>query len=414
MENKKNTIYKNIMLIILTAFITFFITAYSMYTYFLNNINLENLDNSEEKSLSTIINTSQNSKLEQYLKKVKSTIDKYYLWNDKIDEEKLETGAVEGYVAALGDEYTEYIPADEMKEFTEEITGNFVGIGIYMVADEKSDRVVVYYPIPNTPAEKAGIKAGDLIVSVNGVEYTAKDLDTIADYIKGEEGTTVNLVVERDGKRLPFEITRAKVNTNPITIKVLDNNIGYLKLPSFDQGTADDFKEKVKELQGNGAKSLIIDLRNNGGGIVNEATDIADYLLDKGKTIISTSNNKDKKEVTYSKNDPIFDIPVVVLVNGNSASASEILVCSLQDNERATIVGTTTFGKGIIQTLLSLTDGSGLKITTDEYYTPKGTTIHKVGITPNEVVELPDDVKSIYAVEEDKDTQLQKAVELLK
>lgn len=414
MENKKNTIYKNIMLIILTAFITFFITAYSMYTYFLNNINLENLDNSEEKSLSTIINTSQNSKLEQYLIKVKSTIDKYYLWNDKIDEEKLETGAVEGYVAALGDEYTEYIPADEMKEFTEEITGNFVGIGIYMVADEKSDRVVVYYPIPNTPAEKAGIKAGDLIVSVNGVEYTAKDLDSIADYIKGEEGTTVNLVVERDGERLSFEITRAKVNTNPITIKVLDNNIGYLKLPSFDQGTADDFKEKVKELQGNGAKKLIIDLRNNGGGIVNEATDIADYLLDKGKTIISTSDNKEKKEVTYSKNDPIFDMPVVVLVNGNSASASEILVCSLQDNERATIVGTTTFGKGIIQTLLSLTDGSGLKITTEEYYTPKGITIHKVGITPNEVVELPNDVKSIYAVEEDKDTQLQKAVELLK
>ena len=414
MENKKNTIYKNIMLIILTAFITFFITAYSMYTYFLNNINLENLDNSEEKSLSTIINTSQNSKLEQYLIKVKSTIDKYYLWNDKIDEEKLETGAVEGYVAALGDEYTEYIPADEMKEFTEEITGNFVGIGIYMVADEKSDRVVVYYPIPNTPAEKAGIKAGDLIVSVNGVEYTAKDLDSIADYIKGEEGTTVNLVVERDGERLSFEITRAKVNTNPITIKVLDNNIGYLKLPSFDQGTADDFKEKVKELQGNGAKKLIIDLRNNGGGIVNEATDIADYLLDKGKTIISTSDNKEKKEVTYSKNDPIFDMPVVVLVNGNSAGASEILVCSLQDNERATIVGTTTFGKGIIQTLLSLTDGSGLKITTEEYYTPKGITIHKVGITPNEVVELPNDVKSIYAVEEDKDTQLQKAVELLK
>ena len=325
----------------------------------------------------------------------------------------LQTGAIKGYVEGLEDEYTEYIPADEMKEYKENIVGNFVGIGIYMRADEDLGRVVVYYPIPDSPAEKAGIKAGDLIIKVNGTEYTSNDFENISNYIKGEEGSTVNILVERNGERLSFDIVREKINTNPITIKMLDKEIGYLKLPSFDEGTAKDFEEKVKELKSEGAKSLIIDLRNNGGGIVTEATDIANFLLEKGKTIISTVDNQDKKEITYSKNDAIFTMPITVLVNENSASASEILACSLQDNERAKIIGTKTYGKGIIQTLLSLNDGSGLKITTEEYYTPKGTTIHEVGITPDEEVKLPDTVKSIYAVKEEEDTQLQKAIELL-
>lgn len=410
MENK-NKVYKTIMLVILTAFITFMITAFSMYSYFSNNsfITLSGINNSTSN-----ISSKNNSDLEKYLKKIKATIDKYYLWNDKIDEEKLQSGAVKGYVEGLEDEYTEYIPADEMKEYKENIVGNFVGIGIYMRADEDLGRVVVYYPIPNSPAEKAGIKAGDLIIKVNGTEYTSKDFENISNYIKGEEGSTVNILVERNGERLSFDIVREKINTNPITIQMLDNNIGYLKLPSFDEGTAKDFEEKVKELKSEGAKSLIIDLRNNGGGIVTEATDIANFLLEKGKTIISTVDNQDKKEITYSKDDAIFTMPITVLVNENSASASEILACSLQDNERAKIVGTKTYGKGIIQTLLSLNDGSGLKITTEEYYTPKGTTIHEIGITPDEEVKLPDTVKSIYAVNKDEDTQLQKAIEVLK
>lgn len=411
MENKKNRIYKNIMLIILTAFVTFIITGCSMYTYFTNNQDLENAD---VKNIPAIINTSKSSDLEKYLNNIKQTIDKYYLWKDDIDEKELETGAIEGYVAALGDEYTEYIPASEMESFTEEVTGNFVGIGIYMKEDTVSNRVVVYYPIPNTPADKAGIKAGDLIISVDGIEYTAEDFSKISNYIKGEEGTKVKLVIERDGERLNYEIAREKINTNPITTKILEENIGYLKIPSFDEGTSKDFKEKVQELQSQGATKLILDLRNNGGGIVSEATTIADYLLEKGKTIISTVDNKQNKEVTNSKNDPIFTMPLVVLVNGNSASASEILVCSLQDNERAKIVGTVTYGKGVIQTVLSLTDGSGLKITTDEYYTPNGTEINKKGITPDEEVNLPETIKNKYAVEESNDTQLKKAIEILK
>ena len=411
MEEKKNRIYRTIMIIILTAFVTFMLTSFWMYSNFKDN---NQVTLSENRGFLKELTTSSDSNLEKYLNKIKTTIDKYYLWKNDINEENLKNSAIKGYVAGLGDEYTEYIPSDEMKEYTENITGSFVGVGIYMVADKETDRVLVYYPIPESPAEKAGIKSGDLIISVDGVEYTSKDFDRIASFIKGEAGTKVKLVIERDGERIPFDLTREKITTNPITAKMIEGNIGYLKIPSFDEDTADSFKEKVQELQNQGAQKLIIDLRNNGGGIVDEAVDIADMLLEKGKTIISTVDNKENKKETHSKNEPTFTMPVIALVNENSASASEILACSLQDNERAKLVGTKTYGKGVIQTLLSLTDGSGLKITTEQYYTPKGTSIHKEGIKPDEEVKLPDTVKSVYRLEESEDTQLQKAVEMLK
>lgn len=412
MEEKKNRIYRTIMIVVLTTFVTFMLTSFWMYSY-LKEDN-QTLTLSGNTGLIKELTSSSNTSIDKYINKIKKTIEDYYLWNNDINEEDLKNSAIKGYVAGLGDEYTEYIPASKMKDYTENITGSFVGVGIYMVADEESDRVLVYYPIPGSPAEKAGIKSGDLIISVDDVEYTAKDFDRIASFIKGKAGTKVKLIIEREGQRIPYELIREKITTNPITAKMLEGNIGYLKVPSFDEDTAKSFKEKVQELQNQGAQKLIIDLRNNGGGIVDEAVDIADMLLEKGKTIISTVNNKDKKTVTYSKNDPTITMPVIVLVNENSASASEILACSLQDNERAKLVGTKTYGKGIIQTLLSLTDGSGLKITTEQYYTPKETSIHKEGIKPDEEVKLPDTVKSIYSLEENEDTQLKKAIEMLK
>ena len=410
MEDRKNRIYRTIMAVVLTAFVTFMITSFGMYSY-LNE--RQGGISTSNNSIIEELTASKDQSIEKYLNKIRSTLNKYYLWKNDINEEDLKNSAIQGYVAGLGDEYTEYIPANKMKDYTENIMGSFVGVGIYMVADEKSDRVLVYYPIPESPAEKAGIKPGDLIISVDGTEYTAKDFENISSFIKGKEGTKVNLVIEREGERISFDLVREKITTNPITTKLLDNNIGYVKVPSFDEDTSNGFKEKVKELENQGAKKLIIDLRNNGGGIVDEAVNIADFLLEKEKIIISTVDNKDKKTVTYSKNDPTITIPVVVLVNENSASASEILACSLQDNERAKLVGTKTYGKGIIQTLLSLSDGSGLKITTEQYYTPKEISIHKKGIEPDEEVKLPESVKNIYAVEESQDTQLKKAIELL-
>ena len=335
-EETAQRIYKVVMLVLLTAFITFMITSLSLYTYFTKNppYTLITGDTSSVES----------SDLDTYLKKIKSVIDKNYLWKDKIDDQKLKDGAIEGYVKGLGDKYTEYIPKSDMKEFTENITGSFVGVGIYMIADEDSGRVIVYYPIPESPAEKAGIKPGDAIISVNGVEYTSNDFNKIADFIKGEAGTKVKLIVERDGKKLDFEITRQKIEVNPISSKILNNNIGYVNFPSFDSESSKKLKEKIDDLVSKGAKSLILDLRNNGGGIVDEATNIADYFLDKGKTIMTTKDNKGKEEVEKTRSKSTYDMPLVILINENTASASEILTAALKDNERAKAIGTKTYG----------------------------------------------------------------------
>lgn len=407
-KNKTQKVYKIIMLVILTAFVTFIVTSLSMYTYFKNNTGYGLINTTSDTSTNT-------QDIPSYLKQIRSAINKYYLWKDKISEEDLENGAIEGYVKGLGDEYTEYVPSSEMQEYTENINGSFVGIGVYMVKDEKAGRVLIYYPIPESPAEKAGIKAGDLIISVDGKEYTADDFEEISKYIKGEEGTTVNIVIERDGERKSFDVVRKKINTNPISKNVYNKNVGYIKIPSFDEGTAEAFKTKLQDLVNNeGVKSVVIDLRNNGGGLVDQATKIADYFLEKKETILITKDNEGNKQITYSEMDPIFNMPIVILVNKNTASASEILTAALKENGKAKVVGETTYGKGVIQTLFTLSDGSGLKITTAEYYSPKENTIHKVGITPDSEVKLPDSVKSMYVLTEDQDTQLKAAIELLK
>lgn len=401
-EGKAQRIYKIILLVILTAFITFMITSLSLYNYFTKN------------PAFTLVTGEENSAgVDKYLSKIKSIIEKNYLWKDKIDEQKLNSGAIKGYVEGLGDKYTEYIPADKMKQFTEDISGSFVGIGIYMVADESTEKIYVYYPIPDSPAEKAGIKSGDAIISVDGVEYGYEDFNTIADHIKGKEGTNVKIVVERDGKQIEFDITRKKIETNPITSKMLDNNIGYINLPSFDMDTSKKFKEKIDDIISKGAKSLVLDLRNNGGGIVDESTDIADFFLDKGKKIITTKDNKGNEEITTTKTKQIYSLPIVILTNENTASASEILTGALKENDRAKVIGNKTYGKGVIQSVITLSDGSGMKITIAEYFTPNGTEINKKGITPDVEVKLPDTVKSIYAVKESEDTQLKRAIEEL-
>ena len=402
---KREKIYKIIMLVILTAFITFMITSISLYTYFTGE--------GVGTLLSGTISDSSTSDLDTRIARIRRMIDNNFLKQDEIDEEELIDGAIQGYVAGLGDVYTEYIPADEMEEYTETIVGSFVGIGIYMIGDEETDSIIIYYPIPESPAERAGLKSGDKIISVDGVNYTYEDFDTIADQIKGEAGTKVTLVIERDGEQLTFEITREQINTNPITTEMLDNGIGYLNLPSFDSDTAEHFKEKVEELENQGMTSLIIDLRNNGGGIVDEATEIADFILEKGAVIMTTVDKDGNSEETISENAPIIDMPIVILTNENTASASEILVAALKEHNKATIIGTTTYGKGVIQTLYTLSDGSGLKITTAEYYTPNNNAINEVGIEPSIEVELPDTITNIYSVEREDDTQLQRAIEEL-
>ena len=397
---KKQRIYKTIMLVILVAVITFIVTTVMLY----NKIG----GNSGNVKYVMIGGDSSSTSL---ISRLKNVVDKYYLGDT--DEQKMSESAAKGYIEGLEDEYSEYITAEEYAEFSQEIYGSFVGIGIYF-GKNTNDEMMVVSTIENSAAEKAGLQSGDIITKVDDYEVTTDSTTSeVSAKIKGEEGTKVKMEILREGEKMTFEITRENVKLHYVKAEILDNNIGYITVSSFDEGTADDFKNKLEELQSKNVKSLIIDLRNNGGGIVQEATQIADYLLDKDQKIIITKDKQGKEEITLSKEDKITDLPVVVLVNGYTASSSEILASALKDNNRAKVVGTKTYGKGVIQNVYRLTDGSALKLTTHEYYTAIGNKINKLGITPTEEVELPDGV-NVYNIPRDKDTQLKKAIELLK
>lgn len=402
-EEKLQMIYKVIMLVVLTAFLTFLATTIGIYEYIEQGnsdkyIVLNSGSNSSDKSTS--------------LQAIQAIIDKYYLGEQ--DKEKMQEGAIKGYVEALEDEYTEYISAEEMKDYQEQLLGNYVGIGIYMTSNTEYNLIQVLTPIKESPAYEAGILPGDLILSVDGVEYKATDMTVAANNIKGEEGTKVKIKILRKDEELEFELTRRKVVTNPIEEEILEGNIGYLAITSFDEGTGEEFKKKFEDLQSKNIKSLVIDLRNNGGGLVSEAIEIADYITEKGQTLLITVDKNNKEEITKAKQDPIIKMPVVVLTNENTASASEILAGALKDAKKATIIGTKTYGKGVIQQLLTLNNGGGLKITVEEYFTPNRSKIHKIGIEPDEVVELPEDIESPLLVKREDDTQLNRAIEILK
>ena len=403
MEEKKGIkTYKVVMLVILVAFITFILTTIGMYKYF--------TDTGFGKSLVSAAN--ENNEIATELNKYRKIIDKYYLGN--IDEEKLKEGAIKGYIEGLGDKYSEYISKEDMEDYMADTTGNFVGIGVYMAQDTKTNKIMVISPIKGGPAEKAGIQPGDYILSVDGTEYAGDQMSVAANKIKGEAGTTVKIKFLRNNETKEYELTREKITVNPVEGKVLENNIGYIEFSSFDEGTAEEFKNKYEELQKQGITSLVIDLRNNGGGIVSEALKIADYILNKDDVSLYEVDKNNKETTEKSTNDPIINMPIVILTNGNTASSSEILAGALKDHGKAKVVGEKTYEKGVIQQLLTLPDGSGLKITSEEYLTPNKTKINGVGIEPDEKVSLPDTVKNVLNVEEKDDTQLQKAIELLK
>ena len=398
---RKNRIYKIIMIVAIAVFLTFMVTSISLYTYFLNNpISITSKSSSSSKDIAGT------------LQKYKEIIDKYYL--GEVDEEKLKEGAIKGYIEGLGDPYTEYISANEMEDYLSDTMGNFVGIGIYMVKNTEKGKIQVLAPIKGSPAEKAGIQAGDLILTVDGVDYSADEMTIASNKIKGEEGTTVTIEVLRGTETKKYELKREKVKVNQVEGKVLSNNIGYINFTSFDETTADDFKAKFEELNKQGIKSLIIDLRNNGGGIVDQALQIADYVADKDSVLLYEVDKNNKETVKKAKTDPIINMPIIILTNENTASASEILAGALKDLGKAKTVGTTTYGKGVIQQILKLSDGSGLKVTIEEYQTPNRSKIHKIGIAPDEEVKLPDSVTNVLNVTESEDTQLQKAIEMLK
>lgn len=412
MEDKKikrQNIYKVIMLVILTATITFMLTTMVMYNKFSSTyINIGNTTTS-----TTGTTKSDYKDLVKTLEAFKTMIKQKYI--GEVDEEKMVEGAIKGFVEGLGDPYTEYLPKEEMTEFTEETSSQYVGIGVYLTNDKTTNTILVVGTMNGSPALEAGMQAGDIIEKVNDVAYTGETMDDAIKVLKGEEGTSAKVTVLRDGKEIDLTVTRKKITVEHVSSKMVENNIAYLQVDSFDSGVAESFKKQVTELVNKGAKGIIIDLRSNGGGIVDEATGIAELFVKKGETILITKGKTEEEEITKSTQNPIIkDIPVVILVNEGTASASEILAGALKDQYGAKIVGKTTYGKGVIQTLYTLSDGSGLKITTDEYYTPKHNKIHKVGIKPDIEVDLTKDAEGYYETSEDKDAQLQRAIQELK
>ena len=341
-------------------------------------------------------------KIATNMKNFRQMIDRYYI--GEIDEEKMMDEALKGYINGLDDEYSEYMTAEEWDEFQTTALGNYVGIGVYMSLD-KNGNVVIESTIKDTPAEKVGLQAKDVFVEINGESVLGMDTESVSNKIKGEPGSKVKIKVLRGEEYKEFEVKRQEIKVYHVESKMLEKNIGYIELITFDEGCADEFKKAFEELKGKGAQKLVIDLRYNTGGLVDEAIDILNMIVPKEKTLLVTVDAQNNKEITKAKTGNFIDMDIVVLANGYSASASEIVVGALKDNKEATIVGTKTYGKGVIQNVYMLSDESVLKLTVNEYYTPNEVKINKVGIEPDVVVELPEDAT--------EDVQLNKAIEIL-
>ena len=394
-EKKSLKVKYTFLIIIISILAAVAASEFTLYYYTKDGlINKGELSTDKTKNINVIAES---------LKSFRSVIDEYYI--GEIDEQKMLDETIKGYINGLDDEYSQYMTADEWKEFQADALGNYVGIGIYMSVD-KNGNVVVVSPIKDTPAEKSGLKTGDVIVYVNDESMIGIDSEIVSSKIKGEEGTKVKITVLRGEEYIDFEIERKSIKVYHVESEMLEKNIGYISLLTFDEGCAEEFKNAYLDLKAKGAKNVIIDLRNNTGGLVNECLDIADMILQKGNIELITVDAKGNKEINKSQKAPIVEGEIVVLVNEYSASASEILVAALKENDRAKVVGKTTYGKGVIQSVLSLNDGSVLKLTVSEYFTPTEQKINKVGVKPDYDIDLPEDLS--------KDTQLDKAIELLK
>lgn len=332
-----------------------------------------------------------------------------------VDDETLITGAAKGMVEALGDDYSEYYTKQEYNDLLDTVSGEYYGIGVIIGIDKDTKNVVIAKVFSDSPAEKAGLKQGDIFLKVNGTDVTGVTTEKLASLVKGEQGTTVTVVIDRDGTEKTITVTRDRIEVDTVASKMLDNKIGYIIISQFGSNTADEFSSALDALVKDGAKGVVIDLRDNPGGLLDQVKSVADKLLPKGTIVYTLDKSGNKTE--YSSAASYVDIPIVVLVNGNSASASEILAGAVQDYGRGKIVGTTTFGKGIVQTMLPIItkSGAGLKLTTSTYYTPNGRSIHEKGIEPDVVVDLTQDLKDNPAkLTISNDNQLQKAIEVLK
>lgn len=388
---KSYGVLKIIIAIILTAIITYFCTINFTLNSYLNGADI------------TYLTTK--------LVLIKNKLEDTYIYD--MDSEKMIESSIKGYVNGIGDKYTEYLTKEDMKELLETTSGSFVGIGVYMVNNTADNTIVIVGVIDGSVAQSAGLQVGDIISKVNDIEYKGEQLDEVSESIKGEEGSEVKITVIRNSETLDFNIKRSSVKIKSVDSKMLDDNIGYIQIASFNDGTADEFKSAYNEIKDSVKKGLVIDLRNNGGGVVDESLKIAETMVEKGKTLLITADKNKNEKVDKSKENPIINVPVILLINNYTASASEILAGTLKENCGYKIVGIQSYGKGVIQSIYSFKDGTGLKVTMEEYFTPNHNVINKVGISPDIEVDLDDEWKNISNVPYENDLQLQRAVEEL-
>lgn len=341
---------------------------------------------------------------------IEEFLDRYYV--EDFDAEALEEATYAGLVAGVGDRYTYYLPAEAMGQYLESAEGHFEGIGVEVFQDENGN-TIIYSVMPGQPAESAGILAEDMIVGVDGESVVGEPLDIIVGKMRGEAGTAVDVEVYRPatGETFTCNIVREDVAVVTVQSELLEDDIGYIQLAGFKDNSYDQFKLAMDELSQAGMKGLILDLRDNPGGLVKSVYQIGEELLPQGTMVYTEDKHGNREDLVC---DAVYnDIPLVVLVNGNSASASEIFAGATKDSGRGEIVGTQTFGKGLVQRLFFLPDGSGLNVTIQKYYTPNGTSIHGIGVEPDYVVEPTEISQEQGGATEYVDTQLEKAVSLL-
>ena len=366
-----------------------------------------------ERNIQTSAPAEEESVLDDdVLKKLsllEDSIDQYYL--ESVNEDDLKDSLYHGLVAGLGDPYSVYYSKEELEAVMESTEGIYYGIGAYIGVDQETGYCKITKVMPDTPAEEAGVMAEDLIVAVDGESMLNVGSSEIVTYIKGPEHTTVDLTLYREGEREYVELTveRRKIETPTVTYSMDEDKIATIQITEFDEVTLSQFEDCLKQAKKDGMKGLVLDLRDNPGGSLNVVVDIAGHFLPKGLVVYTEDKNGRRKEYNCDGRDEL-DVPLVVLINGNSASASEILAGAIKDYNKGILLGTTTFGKGIVQKIYGISDGSAVKLTISHYYTPSGADIHGVGIDPDEELKLDVDAY----LESGYDNQMERAKEILR
>ena len=349
----------------------------------------------------------------QKAKYIEETVKESYTGD--IDDDQMEEYMYKGMMASLGDPYSAYYTSEEYEELTTETTGSYEGIGVVMQQDVNTGEVKVVRCYEGAPGEKAGLLPEDVLVEVNGESVSGMELSEVVDKVKSSQDQVAHLTIAREGESeyLEIDVHLEEVNIPVVQSEMLEDNIGYIALYEFTEQTEPQYMEAFEALKDQGMERLIIDVRNNPGGLLTSVCDILEDILPEGLIVYTEDKNGEREEYACDGENGL-DIPLAVLVNGNSASASEIFAGAIQDYSKGTIVGTTTFGKGIVQSLIPFNDGSAIKTTTAKYYTPSGKCIHGTGIQPDVEVELSEGLKQETSISHEEDNQLQKAIEVVK